>query len=174
MNNQSLPEKTKRFIAAINTKRVITVIVAIFAALVIFQLGVFVGFHKASFSRDWGDRYSRNFDPRARDSVGKFPRPDRFPTGHGAIGKIISVSENSLIIDGSEHIEKTVAFSDQTLVRKFKDTATTTDLIPDMFVVVIGEPNSDGVIDAKLIRVVPSPDELTYEEADDSRPAYTR
>lgn len=159
MNDQSLPEKTRRFIASINARRVITFIIVIFIALIIFQFGVFVGFHKASFGKDWGDRYSRNFDPRARDSIGKLPRPDRFSTGHGAIGKIISVSENSFIIDGPEHIEKVVVFSDQTLVRKFRDTTTLSTVTLGMSVIVIGEPRPDGAINAKLIRIIPSPNE---------------
>lgn len=144
----------------LSTIRVRTILIGLGLLLImftVFQAGVFIGFHKASFGRAWGERYTNNFDPRARDELVHMPRPDQFASGHGAVGKIISATETSLVIDGPDHLEKTISLSPESAIRKFKETASLSDLVPGTFVVVIGEPDTSGTINAKLVRILPPP-----------------
>ena len=141
-------------------------IVSAIVLLVIFQLGVFVGYHKAAFSYRYGENYYRNFEsglnmfgnkgsrgiPGVRDM-----RFENLPGGHGAIGKIIRISLPTVVVAGPDNIEKIIHIATSTSIRRFHDTVASTDLHIDDSIVVIGIPNDAGEVEAKLIRVVPEP-----------------
>lgn len=137
----------------------------IIIALVSFAMGIFVGFHKARFSYDFGKNYERNFmEPRPginglggsmgmmgeklRDFEGK-----GFRNGHGVAGAIISISDNSIVIKDKDNKENTVAVNDKTIINRGRDTIKIGDLKNDENIVVIGKPGDNGVINADLIRV---------------------
>lgn len=153
----SLIASLKNKIYSLRIRTILVGLGLLLIMLAVFQAGVFVGFHKASFGHDWGDRYTKNFDPRARDGFARMPRSDQFASGHGAIGKIISVADQSLVIDGPDHLEKTITLTPDTTIRKFKDTASAQDLVPGTFIIAIGEPASNGTIQARLVRILPPP-----------------
>ncbi|MFA4936821.1 MAG: hypothetical protein WC575_00810 [Patescibacteria group bacterium] len=125
--------------------------------LCVFQVGVMVGARKAGFTYRWGENYHRNFaGPRSG-----FPLPgldDRdFIEANGIIGQIIKLDSNSLIIKGRDNVERVVLVNDQTNILRFKDEINYSDLKIDDFVVIIGEPNDTGQIEAKFIRIMPQP-----------------
>jgi len=128
-------------------------------ALLIFSAGVSVGFHKASFGRAWGDNYERNFGMSPMPPFGA--NEDTFPNDHGAMGKIIKVELPTVIVQGQDQIEKVVLIKNDTKIQKARDNITSADLKVDDFIVVIGSPNDQGQIEAKFIRIMPSPDFLT-------------
>lgn len=129
-------------------------------ALMIFQAGVFVGYHKAAFSYRWGQDYYHTFGRAGR---GGFPmgmmgmdRED-FPSAHGATGKVIRIDLPTFVIEGPDKIERVVLTSHQTIVRRFRDTIAPAELKIDDYVVVIGAPNDKSQIEARLIRLMPAP-----------------
>ena len=127
---------------------------ALAMAIIIFQAGVFVGYQKASFSLHMGDNFSRTFGERRN---GFLPPPMMDPANdHGTSGKILSVTNTGMIIDDRDQIEKTVSFASSTEVKLFRDTVPTSSLKTGDFVVVIGSPNSNGNIQAQLIRIMPT------------------
>jgi len=132
-------------------------------ALLVFQAGIFVGYRKAAFSYRWGDSYYHAFGRSRRDFHGMFPRED-FLDAHGVAGKILKIALPTLVIEGKDTIEKVVVVRDDTLIRRFRDTLHPSDLKPDDFVVVIGSPNQEAQIEAKLIRLIPVPFEGMQEE----------
>ena len=124
-----------------------------------FRAGEFVGYRRAGFSYQWGDDYYRTF--------GQFPRMmgqggfmmDDFPSTNGVIGRIVKVnaSSSSLVIEGSDKVERVVVLDSDTTVRRFRDTLSFGNLRVNDFVVVIGALDTNGTIEARLIRVVPQP-----------------
>ena len=122
------------------------------AIFIVFQAGIIVGFHKATFGRDWDDNYSKNFGAH-----GPTMMPDNFPNAHGAFGKIIKVQSPTIIVEDNDNTEKVVLITSQTVIRKLRANASISDLVPDTLVVVIGSPNAQGQIEAKLIRILPAP-----------------
>ena len=120
--------------------------------LLVFQLGMFVGFRKASFSYGWGDNYHRNFGgPRGgflRDFVGK-----DFINSHGTTGTVAKVDGNTVIIKDQDGKEKSVIVSGNATVRKGAEAITVADLKVDERIVVIGTPEDDSSITAEIIRV---------------------
>lgn len=61
----------------------------------------------------------------------------------------------ALIIKDRDGTEKIILVTDKTEIRKFRETVKLSDLKIDDYVVVIGEPNDAGQVEAKLIRIMP-------------------
>lgn len=125
-------------------------------ALFIFQAGVFVGYRKASFAYKFGDNYYRAFDRKPPAPFG-VPMYGEFGTTHGAAGEVMSVSLPTFIVAGPDSVEKTVLVGTSTLIRKLDLELKPEDIQTGDFLVVIGEPNGDAQIQAKLIRILPEP-----------------
>ena len=124
--------------------------------LIIFQAGIFIGYKKASFSYGWSDNYSRNFGGhKGRPFMGMLR--SEFSNSHGAIGKIIKIDLPAVVLESNDNIEKIITINDDTLIKKFRDTIKPEDLGVDDNVVIIGSPDSEGKIVAKLIRLMPMP-----------------
>jgi len=135
-------------------------------ALIIFSVGVNVGFHKARFSNDFGKNYERNFmgsrpnmmgsefgpmgkmREKLRDFEGRGMR-----NGHGVAGTIISIADNSIVIKDKDGKENTISVSDKTIINFGRDSIKIGDLKNDEEIVVIGKPGDNGAINADLIRV---------------------
>jgi hypothetical protein len=133
-------------------KWLISILVGLIILLLIFQLGMYVGFRKAGFSFRWGDNYHMMFGgPRGgflRDFEGK-----DFISGHGTAGIIAKIDGNSLIIKGPDGVEKIINITDGTAIKKGTADIKLSDLKIDERVVIIGSPKEDGSIDAKIIRI---------------------
>lgn len=137
-------------------------------ALLIFQAGVIVGHHKAQFGDRMGGNYERNFIDMER---GGFPPNPNFgfgemlpPGGHGAAGQVMNVTLPTFVIAGPDNLERTVVVSDETIIRQFRDELDTESIVAGKFVVVLGEPNDKGEIEAKLIRFLPPPPDFINNE----------
>ncbi len=128
-------------------------------AILIFQAGIMVGYRKAAFSFKFGENFSRNFIGR-KDMNMNFPRGD-MPSGYGAVGTIVRMNLPTIIVAGPDATEKVVTITKETLIRHFKDDMASTSLKVDDHVVILGEPDNEGQVVAKLIRVIPPPEEGT-------------
>ncbi len=133
--------------------RILCVLGVIIVSLLIFSAGVTVGFHKASFGRAWGDNYEHNFGMRPNHPM--FGQ-DNFPNANGAIGKIIKITLPTIIVQDKDNTEKVVLIKDDTKIQKMMSIIKPSDLATDDFVVIIGSPNDQGQIEAKLIRIMPA------------------
>lgn len=148
-------KNNKKFIRDSILKWIIIGLLIIMIALVIFGLGVFVGEKKAKFSYRWAEQYHKNF---AGPSMGFFDDWRRFPRGrfmeaHGNFGEIIEIKENELVIKKDDDLEKVILINNQTIIQKGKQELKKEDLKVGNWIVVIGSPNEEGKIEAKLIRV---------------------
>ncbi len=135
---------------------------AIVGLLCAFQAGVFVGFHKANFSYRWGDNYHRMFGGPRRGFFGNHD-PQEFTDAHGLFGSIISIDATSslFIIKDKDATEKTVSVTSTTSIRFGRTAEKLTQMSVGDRVVIIGDPNGRGQIEARLIRVFPSPESWT-------------
>ncbi len=129
---------------------------AVIVLLLVFQLGMFVGLRKAGFSYRWADNYHRNFGgPRGGfmgEFMGDFMGRD-FINGHGTVGTVVKVEGSSLVIRGRDNVEKIINLTDKTAINLGRQAAALSDIKVDNGVVVIGSPQDDGSIEAKIIRV---------------------
>lgn len=128
-------------------------------ALISFAIGMDVGFHKAKFSYTWGDNYERNFVgppmPPPPGPMGFFRdfEDKNFRNAHGVSGEIISIADNALVIKDRDNKENTITVSDKTLIKKHREDLDISGLKQGDEIVVVGNPNDNGVINADIIRV---------------------
>jgi len=113
-----------------------------------------VGYKKASFSYRWGENYHRNFAGPRQGFFGNVS--DRnFVESHGTFGQIIKIDGTTLVVRGKNNSEKIIVVKNDTVIRSGGNTVALTDLKVDDSIVTIGEPNNEGQIEAKLIRIMP-------------------
>lgn len=152
----------KEYIQSQSFKGILIGIFIAIIALVIFQSGVAVGERKASFAHRFGDNFERNFrDPQGGGFMPRgFPGGADMPGGHGAVGKIVSINLPLIVVAGPDNLEKTVVVGDATEIREFRDTIQASELTVGDFIIVLGTPNDQGQVDAKLIRLAPPPPDM--------------
>ena len=142
--------------------KIIIGLLSLIVALFVFQLGVFVGYHKAFSSYSGGDRFYRMMQGPQGPQGPQIPQAmfddkDDFLPSHGVTGRVVSVSLPSFIVAAPNNLEKTVVVGDKTITRKFRDTVMSSDIHTNDFVIVLGEPDQSGNVDAKFIRIMPAP-----------------
>ncbi len=169
--------ETKSLVESKNIGKIALIIILIAIAFAIFQAGVFVGFRKASFLFNYGDNYYRNFGGIGRkdgnirggrmmnwnsnggygyNNVGMMGYfQDELSSGHGVVGKIIRTDKDRIIVLGNDNMEKVINVSSTTKVFERRDEIKLSELKVDQNIVIIGNPDSVGQINAKLIRIMP-------------------
>ncbi len=149
------------FLNFIKSRTFVVIIVILFslALLVgVFTLGAAVGYRKARFSYAWGENYSRNFGGPREGFMGNFAKDFSgrdLIDAHGTFGQILKTDSSALIIKGPDNVEKSVLIKDDTTIQRLRETIKPGDLKINDNVVVIGDPNNSGQIEAKFIRVMP-------------------
>lgn len=139
-----------------------TVILGIGLLLIIFLAfgaGVFVGYRKAKFSYAWGENYDRNFGGPHHGIFGIIHERGLgggFMNAHGTSGSVLSVASSTLTVSGRDGAEKIILVSSSTAIRAGSSNLSIADLKINDSVVVVGSPNNQGQIEARLIRVLPS------------------
>lgn len=124
-------------------------------ALIIFAAGISVGIRKARFSEKFDRNYERNFAPPMGGPMGfmhEFGGRD-FRNAHGIAGKVISVTDNNIVIKDYEDRENTITVTDGTIIKRGRDSIKITDIKNDDRIVIMGRPGDNGAIEADLIRV---------------------
>jgi len=123
----------------------------------IFGVGMFVGGMKARFSYRWAESYHKNFAGPRGGFLGDWripiPFPGDFIEGHGTFGEIIKINDSDLIVKGQGDVEKVILITADTIIEKGRDTIKKENLKVGDRIVIIGSPNEQGQIEAKLIRV---------------------
>lgn len=138
----------------VSIKAAIITAIAVGLLLGIFQLGVFVGYRKATFSYNWGDNYHRMFAGPRRGFFEDF-QGRGFMDAHGLMGDILKIDGNTIILRDKDATEKVVIVGSGTTIRRGPEMLQISDLRDGEEIVVIGGPNPRGQIDAKLIRIFP-------------------
>ncbi|MDB4984460.1 MAG: hypothetical protein JWM20_639 [Patescibacteria group bacterium] len=152
MNTNPLKEKISHVVQSNGFRRFIIGILGLILVAIIFQAGVTVGFRKASFGKNFDNHYEENFGPMHQGIGGP-----RIPNPNGAAGKIISANGSLISVLEKNNSEKSVAITDETQIRFMHQEGTASELVPGTFIVAIGDPNAQGQIVAKFIRIIPAP-----------------
>ncbi len=161
-------EQIKEILNKSKIKKIICILGCIFIALLIFQMGMFVGFKKAEFSFRIGEQYFRQMNGEQNNQFMGMNRRD-FSNSHGAAGKIISIKLPIIIVSDKDSAEKTIVISTSTDIKKFKDSIQAGDLKVNDFVTVVGEPNNNAEVEAKLIRIMPDPRNMPFGPVENNR-----
>jgi hypothetical protein len=134
---------------------------AIIVLLVVFGFGMYIGEKKEAFEYKWGENYGRffgepkkGFFPVPIGSAQMSPRGGMNAFGNGGI--VLKINGNMLAIEGYDGDEKVVAVASSTVIRELNGNIALNAIKPGDAIVVIGDPNNNGQIQARFIRVFPS------------------
>ena len=131
----------------------IAIIGSILLAILIFGAGIAVGRHEGRFGNNWENNYrhmmggSRSPFALQKNGEGLIP--------HGAFGEIVAVNLPTIVVKGQAEAEKNILVSSSTAIRAMHTLGSTADLKVGTTIVVIGDPNDEGQISARLIRILP-------------------
>lgn len=139
------------------TRTIATVFGILFIIFVSFALGFSAGLNKARFSYQWGEQYEENFVKAVVEESGEkaLEKIDgqAFRSGYCAAGKIIAVTDDTIILQGPNGRENTISVSDATSIKKGGSEITLSELKVGNRIVVVGKPTANGTLQANLIRV---------------------
>ena len=148
--------KTEIFFQSRLFRGLILGIVGLIILVFVFSLGVYVGTEKAEFSFKWADEYHRNFAGPQGGFLGNMMGQD-LTDGNGVFGQLIKINGQTLTIRGLDNVKKNILVGDKTTIIYQRKNVKLSDLKINETVVVIGDPDNNGQIQAELIRVMPAP-----------------
>jgi len=150
-------------------KIILYILAGIVVILLVFQAGMYAGFKKASFSNRMGQMYFEQM--RGGANSGQFSDFNRvLPNAHGAIGQIVSINGGKIVVEDRDGIDKTIRVSSSTVIKGFNGANNLEDLKVNDLIVVFGSPSeADSIVDARLIRTMPSPDLVEFEKVNNSK-----
>src|SRR4030042_6188356 len=138
-------------------KWIIVGVAGFIVVALIFGVGMCVGGMKAKFSYRWAESYHENFAGPRGGFLGDWrqlpPFSGDFIESHGAFGEIIQINDSDFVIKGQSDLEKIIVIKEDTILEKGRMAIKKDDLKVSDQVVIIGSPNEQGQIEAKLIRI---------------------
>lgn len=132
------------------TTKILIILGSLIALLLAFGLGVVVGSSRAIFAFRFGQNYYSNF-------LGGSMR--HFDT-HGVAGEVIDVSTSTLSVKNIDGDETAVGILPDTFITANGSKISSTAIIVGNGVIIIGHPDEQGRIDARIIRVFQSTSSL--------------
>lgn len=139
--------KSKWFIITIG------IIIEIILLIVVFKAGMLFGIKKAKFNLEWGRNYGKYF---GEPKIGLFKEPplrEKMKNAFGNAGVVLSVASSSIVIKSNDGSEKVIAVNENTTIHLRNYEIGIEGIKVGDSIVVIGEPDKEGKILAKLIRV---------------------
>lgn len=126
----------------------------LFTLSLTFLLGLNVGYHKASFAHGWSEHYEKNLGLERPDSFGGMMR-GRLPAPHGSLGTVLSINLPNIVIEDRDGTEKNILIASTTLIKRGMENASSSSIAINNTIIVLGNPNQEGQIEARLIRILP-------------------
>jgi hypothetical protein len=140
------------FLESKKIRVILIVLASLIILLVVFGLGITIGYDRANFASHFDQNYYRNFygNGVATGSYGMGPAPT---DAHGITGTVIDLSSSTISVEDPGNDEHSIAVSSGTVIREVSNTIGINDIKLGDQIDVIGEPNDQGQIDARFIRV---------------------
>ncbi len=154
MNSQY--KKIEAYLGERRTRQLIGFLLILGFGIFTFWLGMQVGYNKAAYNYQFADNYYETFGPHKISHEFGFI-PDRDLNSHGISGKIMSINLPTIVVYDGDDVERVVKINPDTLIKRQQSILTVTDLKVGDFVVTIGAPNDSSQIEAKFIRLMPTP-----------------
>ena len=132
------------------------VIGALIILILVFKAGMMVGFRKADFSFRWGENYHRNFGGPRDGFMQPFRGRDLIDS-NGTVGEVLKVEGSTIVVKGRDGVERIIIVKKDATMKRQRGDVKISDIKVGDFIIVIGEPNKQGQIEAKFLRQMPPP-----------------
>ncbi len=146
---------TKEFFESHTLRGILLGAGSLLVLLLVFQAGLFVGYHKAEAAYRWGESYYQTFG-RPHGPMQALERDD-LPMAHGMIGTVVKIALPTITLESSDHVERDVVIASSTIIRQFRDTIGAGAIHVGDQIVVFGSPDHAGHIEAALVRLMAPP-----------------
>jgi hypothetical protein len=145
------------FLKAPKTKMLLWILCGVLVVLITFGLGVAIGYRRAIFASDFGENYYHNLygDPFGNPMVGVMNNGPL--TIHGVVGQVIDVGSTTMSVENLNGNEESVFVASNTPIREMNNMIPLVEIDVGDHVTVIGEPNQNGQVEARFIRVFTAP-----------------
>jgi hypothetical protein len=121
---------------------------------VVFGFGIAVGYQRAGFAMGFDRNYYRNFYGVSPGVASGTMAPPVPVAGHGVVGTIIDLSSSTISLTDQSNNEHSIAISSGTVIRDGDSDSAISGMAVGDQIAVIGEPDSNGQIDARFIRII--------------------
>jgi hypothetical protein len=137
-------------------RTVLWILGGVIVLFVAFGLGIAVGANRARFAAGFDDNYYHNFYGA---QGGGGPMGSSMPpplATHGIVGTVIDLESPLISVKDQANNEQSVQISSGTVIREGGDTIMIGDIMIGDQIAVIGDPNDQGQVVARFIRVFPA------------------
>lgn len=141
-------------------KTTVVCIAGIAVLFAVFSVGVFVGARRAEFSYRWAEAYHRNFAGPQEGFLGE-AKGKEFVSSNGAFGIIAGINDSqapdfkAITMEDRGGAEKIILAGPKTAINFQRKNLTISDLKIGDSIIVVGQPNQDGQVEAGIIRIMP-------------------
>jgi hypothetical protein len=143
----------KDFFKPPKTKTLLWILSGLLVVLITFGLGIAVGYRRAIFSSEFGAQYYHGMygDPFGRPIMSDITSGP--PTMHGVAGVVIDVGSSTIFVQDPSGNEASVFIASGTPIREMNEEILPGDIVVGDGVTVIGDPDTNGQVEARFIRV---------------------
>lgn len=121
---------------------------------VVFGFGIAVGYQRAGFAMGFDRNYYKNFYGMPPGAASGTVAPPMPVAGHGVVGTIIDLGTSTISLTDQANNEHSISISSGTVIRSGNSDSVISDMAVGDQIAVIGEPDSNGQIDARFIRII--------------------
>ncbi|HUC31257.1 MAG TPA: hypothetical protein VMR99_01040 [Candidatus Paceibacterota bacterium] len=144
------------FLESKKVRAVLWILGGLIILFIVFGLGIVVGYDRAGFAAGFNNNYFRIFyGAQPGGPVGLMTPP--MPVAmHGVVGTVIDLGTSTISVKDQKDNEQSVAVSSGTVIRSGASDVTIGSVAIGDQIAVIGEPNNEGQIVARFIRIFSS------------------
>ncbi len=135
------------------TKTLLWILTGLLGILIVFGLGITVGYRRAIFSSDFGATYYHEMygTPFGKPTVMVMSNGPM--AMHGVAGQVIDVDSSTILVQDPNGAEEAVFVASGTTIREMNQDIAPSGIVVGDGVTVIGEPDTNGQVEARFIRV---------------------
>lgn len=138
-------------------RTVLWILGGLIVLFVVFGLGIAVGYDRAGFAAGFDRNYYRIFfGGPPGGPVGMMSPPMPVAT-HGVVGTVIDLGTSTISVADGKNNEQSVLVSSGTVIRDGDSDSVIGDMAVGDQIAVIGEPDNNGQIEARFIRIISTP-----------------
>ena len=144
------------FLSSKKVRAVLLILGGLIVLFVVFGLGIAVGYDRAGFAAGFGKNYYRMFYGAVPAGPAAMMAPPMPEAIHGVVGTVIDLGTSTISVEDEEDNEQSVVVPSGTSIRQGGDTVVIGEMNVGDQIAVIGEPDADGQIVARFIRILPA------------------
>ncbi len=142
------------FLESKRVRAVLWILSGLIVLFVVFGLGIAVGYERAGFAAGFDRNYYQIFFGGPPGGPIGMMAPPMQGAIHGVVGTVIDVGTSTISVTDQKNNEQSVAVSSGTVIRDGDSDSAIGDIAVGDQIAVIGEPDSNGQIGARFIRIL--------------------